>query len=73
MKKIFVVSIFLFSFLFISPVYSHAQAESLYIRTNKSYVELGSFYNLTVLSSHYLIHQQKIQIQLWLDQEKQRR
>ena len=51
MKKIFLIPVFLFSFLFITPAYSHAQAESLYIRTTKSYVEPGTFYDLTVLSS----------------------
>ena len=51
MKKIALLSLIFLSSLFISPVYSHARAESLYIRTDKSYVKPGSFYNLTVLAS----------------------
>jgi hypothetical protein len=51
MHKILAFISFSFFFLFLVPIFSPAHAESLYVRTNKSYVEPGSFYNLTVLSS----------------------
>jgi len=51
MKKTIATSICFFLILFITSVLSPVFAESLYIRTDKSHVEPGSFYNLTVLSS----------------------
>jgi len=51
MKKIIFVSFILFLFLFVAPLFSKAYAKSLYVRTDKSYVLPGGFYNLTVLSS----------------------
>ena len=51
MKRFYFFAVFCLSFLFISPIYSLARAESLYIRTDKSYVEAGSFYHLSVFSS----------------------
>ncbi len=49
MRKISLTLLFLFLSLFIAPLYSPVQAESLYVRTDKSYVRPGSFYNLSVL------------------------
>jgi len=51
MKKIIFGFYIFISVFFITPAYSHTQAKSLYIRTTKSYVEPGTFYDLIVLSS----------------------